>query len=101
MNGQYPFGGLIQDGTTLYGLTSRGGTNDQGTIFSINISGTGFTKLHDFENAGTTLNGSKPYGSLFKAQDGNLYGMTYEGGVNAKGIIFSIIASGYRIHKAF
>ncbi len=101
LNGSYPFGGLIQDGNFLYGLTSRGGTNDKGTIFSINISGAGFSKLYDFEDAGTVLNGSNPYGSLCKALDGNLYGMTYGGGVNAKGTIFSITPAGTGFTKRF
>src|SRR3990172_3659933 len=40
-NGSYPKGSLISDGTFFYGMTSRGGTNDSGTIFKIMPDGTG------------------------------------------------------------
>jgi len=32
----------------MYGTTSRGGTNGNGTVFSVNTDGTGLTALHTF-----------------------------------------------------
>ncbi|HUM45931.1 MAG TPA: T9SS type A sorting domain-containing protein [Chitinophagales bacterium] len=85
-DGSAPFAGLTEAANgLLYGNTSQGGANSGGIIFSIDPVGTGFTKLHDFEDA----TGSKPWGGLMQASDGNLYGMTAFGGVNGLGAIFS------------
>ena len=35
--GSAPFGSLISDGTSLYGMTHEGGTANTGAIFKINI----------------------------------------------------------------
>jgi uncharacterized repeat protein (TIGR03803 family) len=89
-NGSVPRGSLISDGTSLYGMTTGGGTNNLGTIFKINPDGTGYTKLLDF--AGTT-NGRDPFGDL--VSDGtSLYGMTIQGGTNASGTLFKINLDG-------
>jgi uncharacterized repeat protein (TIGR03803 family) len=88
--GQRPFGGLVEYGGRLYGMLSSGGLNNQGSIFSIALDGTGFTKHHDFiDEVGGQREGANPFGSLLKASDGLLYGMTNLGGTNNRGIIFS------------
>lgn len=88
--GAFPFGSLIIDNSVLYGMTTYGGTNDGGTIFSINADGSAFTKLKDFTD---TINGRNPEGSLML--DGNfLYGMTTAGGDSARGILFKIQKNG-------
>ncbi|MEO7482757.1 MAG: choice-of-anchor tandem repeat GloVer-containing protein, partial [Ferruginibacter sp.] len=86
INGANPYGSLVQasDGK-LYGMTSAGGSNDMGAIFSFDPSNSVYTKLKDFDGT----NGRKPYGNLFQASDGKLYGMTYEGGSSNYGVIFS------------
>jgi len=85
-SGIYPYGSLIQasDGT-LYGMTTAGGSQGYGTIFSFNISGGIYTKLKDFANT----DGAYPFGSLMQASDGRLYGMTNSGGGSGEGVIFS------------
>jgi uncharacterized repeat protein (TIGR03803 family) len=35
VDGLYPYGSLISDGTCLYGMTRNGGVNNQGVIFSL------------------------------------------------------------------
>src|ERR1700743_1247439 len=55
-DGVYPVGGILCS-NVLYGTSTFGGTNDGGTIFSINASGAGFTKLFDFD----TLDATQPY----------------------------------------
>jgi uncharacterized repeat protein (TIGR03803 family) len=90
INGRIPQGSLISDGTFLYGITGKGGTNDMGTIFKIMPNGTGYVKLIDFLG---TDNGSYPYCSLFS--DGTfLYGTTSFGGANNIGTIFKIKPDG-------
>jgi uncharacterized repeat protein (TIGR03803 family) len=72
---------------TLWGMTSEGGANDSGTIFSYNVGSGVCTLRHSF--SGGPSDGVGPYGSLIQADDGLLYGMTDAGGVNNRGIIFS------------
>ncbi|MFZ4399257.1 MAG: choice-of-anchor tandem repeat GloVer-containing protein [Bacteroidales bacterium] len=85
INGKYPQGSLIQamDGN-LYGITRNGGTYNAGTIFKYDPVTNTYTKIIDLSSA----NGSNPQGSLIQANDGKLYGMTNEGGLNNKGVIF-------------
>ena len=82
-----PYGSLTLSGSTLYGMTAGGGSNNFGTAFQMNTNGTDFTLLHTFTGGGS--DGSFPYGSL--TLDGStLYGMTGFGGVNNLGTVFSI-----------
>ena len=85
-DGASPLGNLIA-GTNgmLYGMTTNGGNNLSGVIFSYNISSSVFSKLKDFDST----NGYYPYGSLMQANDGKFYGTTYKGGSNNYGVIFS------------
>src|SRR5665647_2640766 len=78
-NGSSPTGSLINgnDGK-LYGITSFGGNLNVGVIFSFDPSSSTYTKLYDFDN--TTR--ANPAGSLLKASDGKMYGMTAQGGAN-------------------
>ena len=90
-DGRVPYGSLISDGTTLYGMTYGGGNSGYGTVFSIRQDHTGFTLLHEF--ALSSSNGSWPYGSLIS--DGSkLYGMSYYGGTLGRGIVFSLQTGG-------
>jgi uncharacterized repeat protein (TIGR03803 family) len=99
LNGSYPFGSLISDGTFLYGMASYGGSNTYyGTIFKIMPDGTGFAKLHDFGSI--AADGESPYGSLIS--DGAfLYGMTKYGGNGGNGEIFKIKIDGTEYTKLF
>jgi len=86
INGGNPTGSFISDGSYLYGMTQNGGTDDKGVIFKIKISNNSYTKIIDFTNA---RNGGHPTASL--VSDGTyLYGMTYYGGANDKGVVFKI-----------
>lgn len=85
-DGTYSYGSLMQasDGN-LYGMTYDGGVNNLGVLFQFNLSSLTYTKKIDFDGAGK---GSKPWGSLMQASDGNLYGMATEGGLNGLGVLF-------------
>ena len=83
--GAYPYSDVINVSGILYGMTEDGGANNDGVIFSYNIGTSTYTDLYDF-NGGT--GGKYPKGSLVAI--GNvLYGMTYVGGTNSIGNIFS------------
>jgi uncharacterized repeat protein (TIGR03803 family) len=78
IDGQPVNGTLVQgqDGK-LYGMTSGGGTNIVGTVFTINTNGTGYQVLHDFPY-GPDPNGyyaQVPVANLVQAADGMLYGL--------------------------
>jgi len=89
-NGKFPLGSLVSDGVFMYGMTSQGGTVNNGTIFRIKTDGTGFIKLMDFTG---TANGSVPNGTLF-FNGTLLFGMTSTGGTYNHGTIFKIQTDG-------
>jgi uncharacterized repeat protein (TIGR03803 family) len=76
-DGDYPQAGLIMDRKgNLYGTASRGGTNDDGTVFRISAHGK-FSVLHAF---GDGNDGVNPVAALIEDKAGNLYGTTRLGG---------------------
>jgi len=91
IDGQNPWAPLVEgmDGS-LYGTTSGGGANSQGTVFKITEAGT-LTTLHNF--AGATNDGASPYAGLVLATDGNFYG-TSEAGGWSDGTVFKITSTG-------
>ncbi len=48
--------GLILSGDRLYGTAGLGGEFGQGTVFAVNVDGSGFTTLHSFTAASFTNN---------------------------------------------
>ena len=88
-DGADPYSGdLVAFGDTLYGLTQFGGTNNSGTLFSLNTNGGDFAVLHSFRGGST--DGRFPYGGL-ELSDGVLYGMTPYGGPSDVGTVFSFV----------
>lgn len=87
-DGATPLGSLIQgrDGT-LYGLTSGGGSNNRGTVFSLTPTG-GYAVLYSFGSQ--TNDGRSPRGSLLRGNDGYLYGITQTGGAHGRGTVFKL-----------
>ena len=71
-------------GEMFYGVTTRGGLDDLGTIFSMNAFG-GFRTLRHFSG----FDGALPFESLIEL-GGYLYGTTTEGGATNAGTIFRI-----------
>ena len=105
---------LASDGR-LYGVTSGGGANIKttssgveatGTIYSLNVDGSGFQTLYNFSAlddtaAGVNGDGVQPLGTLVEVSSGVLVGTTSDGGTPADttltgfGTIFSFdVASG-------
>jgi uncharacterized repeat protein (TIGR03803 family) len=87
-----PAGGLTLVGSTLYGMTDSEGSSSNGTIFKINLDGSGFTNLHLF--LGGSTDGSHPDGSLTLVGS-TLYGMTAAGGISNEGVIFQVETNGF------
>ena len=87
-NSKNPESQLIQASNgRLYGVSTNGGTGDFETLYSYNISKSTYSRLLSFYQRS---NGGDPSGSLFKASNGLIYGMTEFGGNNNYGVIFSI-----------
>jgi uncharacterized repeat protein (TIGR03803 family) len=92
-DGSNPYAGLMQASNgILYGTTSAGGANGDGTVFQITTSGT-LTTMHNFNHLSPT-DGAQPYSGLIQARDGNLYGTTYRGGSHNVGIAYRISLGG-------
>jgi uncharacterized repeat protein (TIGR03803 family) len=84
--------GLILSGNTLFGTTYYGGGSGDGTVFSINTDGTGFTTLHSFsatDTNGFNSDGAGPSGLIIAGN--TLYGTTYYGGSFGAGTVFFLI----------
>ncbi len=75
----------------LYGMAKKGGTYNQGVIFRMNSNGSGFSVLRHFMGP----DGAAPlYCGFMQAADGQLYGMTTEGGTTGDGVIFRMALDG-------
>ena len=98
--GRLPNGGLTQ-GTNgkLYGMTTAGGVNGIGTIFSINPDGSAFTVIFHLNDLAPAKTGYTPTGELSQGPDGFLYGTTTQGGTYGDGTLFKIRPDGSDFSK--
>src|SRR5437762_528271 len=85
--GIYPNSGVIISGTTLYGTTQKDESIVGGTIFKIQIDGTGFATLHGFRLGNHSL------GQLLNLS-GVLYGTTRYDGNYGHGMVFKMNLDG-------
>ena len=92
-DGNGPWGNLTLGDTTLYGLTTGGGTHYDGTLFSVGADGTNYQSLLSFTGTGGSASGNQPFGSLTLGGT-TLYGMTESGGAGGCGNIFSVGTNG-------
>lgn len=92
-DGINPIGGLIVSNGTLYGTASSGGAGSgAGTVFKLNIDGTGYTTLHSF--SGGDNDGGLPQGGVILS-GGTLFGLTSSGGgTSGAGVIFALSTNG-------
>ncbi len=89
-DGADPVASLTLVGSTLYGTTTKGGADNDGTIFSVNPDGSDQV-LYSF--TGGTSGGANPYAGLTLVGS-TLYGTTYFGGSTGDGTVFSINTDG-------
>lgn len=86
-DGSAPLTDLTLGGNIFYGTTASGGTNFGGTIFKINMDGTGYVILQNLTNSPVPEGGMVLIG-------GALYGTMYTGGSADNGSIFRINTDG-------
>ena len=84
-----PQAGLVLSANTLYGTTHRGGSSGSGTVFALNLDGTGFTNLHSFVGS----DGAVPQAALIVSGN-TLFGTTTKGGLSGFGTVFVINTDG-------
>ena len=95
-DGGSPIAGLARDSAgNLYGTTTLGGANSQGTVFELvrptNKGGQWQeVVLHNF---GQSTDGTTPIGGVTLNATGNLYGTTSTGGQYGYGTIFQLTTS--------
>ncbi len=89
----FPKGGLTLCGSTFYGMTSGGVVGNaprtNGSIFRINLDGTGFRTLLTLSNTTGPYFGMNPWGDL-TLSGSSLYGTTFEGSANGMGTVFAL-----------
>jgi len=95
LDGSGPNGGLIQDAAgNLYGTTTHGGANADGTVFEVDSTGYE-TVLYSFCASSNCTDGAFPYGGLVRDAAGNLYGTTSSGGAGNGGTVFKVDSTGH------
>ncbi|MFC0774194.1 choice-of-anchor tandem repeat GloVer-containing protein [Terrimonas alba] len=82
-NGENPYGSLIIKDEKIYGMTSEGGSSDDGVIFEFNLNTTEYAKKI---NLNAHDNASLPNSLVF--HENHLYGITNKGGFDGLGAIF-------------
>lgn len=93
-DGWWPYAGVIADPAgNLYGTTYAGGTHNDGTVYELSPSDSGWTEtiLHSFGDFGG--DGRLALSGLLRDSAGNLYGGTNMGGDFNIGTIYSLSAS--------
>jgi uncharacterized repeat protein (TIGR03803 family) len=91
---------LASDGI-LYGTTYGAANNFRGTVFKMNLDGTGYTVLYKFKL--TDGDGRVPSAGLVEGKDGVLYGTAALGGAFGFGNVFKLNkdGTGYQVLHGF
>jgi uncharacterized repeat protein (TIGR03803 family) len=100
-DGALPLAGLVLLGNSLFGTTGSGSASANGTVFTINSDGTGFSDLYSF-TVGTlgignfpifNSDGAHPQAALILSSN-ILFGTANGGGVSDNGTVFAINSNG-------
>jgi uncharacterized repeat protein (TIGR03803 family) len=97
-DGAFPLAGLIADARgNLFGTTSGGGANGDGTVFEVARTASGYDSSPTILVSFNGTDGANPVAGLLADARGNLFGTTSRGGANGDGTVFEIArtSSGY------
>ena len=89
-----PVAGVSLDAEgNLYGTAPAGGANGNGAVFKLTRSSSGWTEtvLYSFQGQS---DGQNPVGGVVVDSSGNLYGTTFDGGINGGGTVYEMSPSG-------
>ncbi|MFY0673772.1 MAG: hypothetical protein JXQ87_10220 [Bacteroidia bacterium] len=95
-NGTEPISFIKASNGKLYGVTRKGGSENEGVIFEFNPTNEKYTVV---ANIGESTTGLNPIGSLLELSDGKLYGTCYNGSLNGGGVIFSFNPSNKKVER--
>jgi uncharacterized repeat protein (TIGR03803 family) len=87
--GQEPQAPVIAHNGDLYGTTSIGGINGQGTVYKVSSTGIE-TVLYSFCSLQDCADGQGPIGPVTVDGNGNIYGTTPEGGAYRQGTVYKV-----------
>jgi uncharacterized repeat protein (TIGR03803 family) len=85
-DGLLPYGGLVDQGGTLYGITQYGGATGRGAVFAVNTKTGAETLAYSFKGG---TDGYFPQAGLISVGK-LLYGTTAYGGTGSTGTVFSL-----------
>ena len=98
-DGAFPAPGLVSSGSALYGTAVFGGNSGNGTVFKINVDGTGFAVLHAFtathdtaSNTSVNNDGANPFGVVLSGN--TIYGTAGLGGSSGNGTVYKVNTDG-------
>lgn len=92
--GIFPMAGLVADSAgDIYGTTSQGGANGDGTVYETTPAGKE-KAIYSFCSAANCADGAVPEAGVVVDIAGNLYGTTYWGGSENSGTVFKITPEG-------
>lgn len=83
-------GGMVLRHGRLWGVTTAGGVNGGGVLFSIKPKGNGYRVDHSFGAPDSSSDQTQPHGTLMPGPNGVLYGLGSAGGSASSGGVFSI-----------
>jgi uncharacterized repeat protein (TIGR03803 family) len=93
-DGYLPTAGVVFDSQgNLYGTTYSGGAFNNGTVFELTPTASGWQQQVLYSFTGGSDGGVLPYGVVLDGA-GNVYGTTYLGGTNNQGVLFQLTTSG-------
>jgi len=96
------YAGLVRDQRgNLYGVTSGGGSDNQGVAFELKPSGDGTWNEAILHNFLFRTDGADPVGRLVFDQTGNLYGTTNGGGANLEGTAFELSSADWTFNVLY
>ena len=89
-DGSTPYDSVMFDQVgNMYGTTSSGGTDQNGVIFKMTPSGSGWSETIPY-TFGKIPDGGYPVAGLISDSAGNLYGTTAGGGQSGNGTVFEL-----------
>jgi uncharacterized repeat protein (TIGR03803 family) len=97
LDGTNPASELTFEGSDIYGVTSSGGTTDNGVAYKLMPTGSDWTEtvVHDFCLKAACTDGGGPSGALIFDSTGNIYGAAasggYNNGIGGYGVVYEII----------
>ncbi len=77
----------------IYGTAPAGGAYGNGAVYKLTRSGSTWTESVLYSFQGTT-DGANPVGGIILDKAGNVYGGTFDGGVNGGGTVYELSPSG-------